>query len=76
MDVQTALAAAPWLKRAWKVVPAPLRIPLVIAGVVVWVVKRRNDDGGATSSGTDVSTDTSTGAASTPSSATSTPAAS
>jgi hypothetical protein len=38
VDVQTALAAAPWLKRAWKAVPGPLRIPLAVLALAVWVV--------------------------------------
>lgn len=40
MDVKTLLAAAPWLRRAWRVVPGPLRIPLLLIALVVWLVRR------------------------------------
>lgn len=32
MDIKTALAAAPWARRAWRVVPGPLKLPLLVAG--------------------------------------------
>jgi hypothetical protein len=51
VDVQTALAAAPWLKRAWKAVPGPLRIPLAVLALAVWVVRRRRRDDEATDTG-------------------------
>lgn len=42
MDLKTLLAAAPWIKKAWRVVPAPLRIPLLVVAFVVWLVNRRD----------------------------------
>lgn len=38
MDISAIIAAAPVVRRAWKVTPAPLRVPLIVAGVafVAW----------------------------------------
>lgn len=40
MDIKTVLAAAPWLKRAWRYTPPVLRVPLLVltVAVVVWYV--------------------------------------
>lgn len=48
MDLKSALAASPWLRKAWKLTPAPLRVPLVVlAGVVLvwrWARGRGGED--------------------------------
>lgn len=44
MDLTTALAAAPYAKKAWKLVPPNLKIPLIAAGVVYLWWSRRGDD--------------------------------
>jgi hypothetical protein len=40
MDLGMIMSALPWLKRIWKVLPPPLRVPvlLVVAAVAVWYV--------------------------------------
>jgi hypothetical protein len=43
MDLSTVLAAAPLVRKAWKLIPGPLRIPLLVGAAVVWVWQR--DDG-------------------------------
>lgn len=48
MDVKSLLAAAPWIRRAWRVVPGPLRIPLLLVALVVWLFKRGGSDDTAT----------------------------
>ncbi len=32
MDVKTAIAATPWIRRGWKLLPGPLKLPLLAAG--------------------------------------------
>ena len=32
MDVKTAIAATPWIRRGWKILPGPLKLPLLVAG--------------------------------------------
>lgn len=32
MDAKAAIAAAPLLRRAWRVVPGPLKLPLLVVG--------------------------------------------
>lgn len=38
MEFQAIMVAVPWLRRVWKLLPPPLRIPLllVVAAVGVW----------------------------------------
>jgi len=38
MDISAIIAAAPVVRSAWRYTPAPLRVPLIVAGVafVVW----------------------------------------
>lgn len=45
MDLQAVLAAAPFVRKAWKWTPAPLRIPLVAvgAGALVWKLVQDRD---------------------------------
>lgn len=50
MDVKTLLASAPWIRRAWRVVPGPLRIPLLLIALVVWLVRRGGSDDAAAES--------------------------
>jgi hypothetical protein len=46
MDLGMIMSALPWLKRLWKVLPPPLRIPvlLVAAAVAVWFVITGRED--------------------------------
>ena len=44
MDVKTLMASAPMIRRAWRVVPGPLKIPLIILAAIVWFVKRGGSD--------------------------------
>lgn len=43
MDVSKMLAAAPFLRRAWRALPGPLRIPVVVVAAIVWFVRRRGE---------------------------------
>lgn len=44
MDLSTALAAAPYAKKAWKFVPQPMKLPLIAAGLFyVWYSRRKGD---------------------------------
>lgn len=38
MELQAIMAAVPWLRRVWKLLPPPLRVPLLLvaAAVGVW----------------------------------------
>ncbi|MDX1658587.1 MAG: hypothetical protein R3343_07195 [Nitriliruptorales bacterium] len=40
MDVKKAIAALPWLRRAWRILPGPLRVPLLVIGALYWLWKR------------------------------------
>jgi hypothetical protein len=46
MDIGMIMSALPWAKRIWKVLPPPLRIPvlLVVAAVAVWYVITGRED--------------------------------
>lgn len=44
MDLKTVIASVPILRKAWRVVPGPLRIPLLLVGAVVWLYKRGDDE--------------------------------
>jgi hypothetical protein len=46
MDLGMIMSAMPWLRRIWKVLPPPLRIPilLVIAAVGVWYLITGRED--------------------------------
>lgn len=45
VDVKTLMASAPMIRKAWRVVPGPLKIPLIVVAAIVWFVKRGNGDG-------------------------------
>lgn len=47
MDLKTLLASAPMIRRAWRVVPGPLKLPLIVVALIVWLVRRRGDDAAA-----------------------------
>lgn len=32
MDLKTAIAATPMLRKAWRIVPGPLKVPVLLAG--------------------------------------------
>lgn len=40
MDARTALMSVPMLRKAWRLVPGPLRLPLLVIGAIVWFVRR------------------------------------
>jgi hypothetical protein len=46
MDIGMIMSAIPWVKRIWKLLPAPLRVPvlLVVAAVGVWYVITGRED--------------------------------
>ncbi|MEX1162533.1 MAG: hypothetical protein WEB03_03035 [Nitriliruptor sp.] len=39
MDPKAIIAALPWLRRAWRIVPGPLRVPLLLIAAVIGVVQ-------------------------------------
>lgn len=45
MDIGKTIAAWPWLRRLWRFLPGPLRIPLLVIGLVGWLWRRaRGED--------------------------------
>ena len=40
MNLRTLIAAAPWLRRLWRFLPGPLRIPVLVLAAVVWLWRR------------------------------------
>lgn len=44
MDVKTLMASAPMIRKAWRIVPGPLKIPLIVVAAIIWFVKRGNGD--------------------------------
>lgn len=51
MDVKTLMASAPMIRRAWRIVPGPLKIPLIVVAAIVWFVKRGDGDGAPAGNG-------------------------
>ena len=43
MDLSTALAIAPYAKKAWKALPSQLKLPLVAASLLYLWWRRRDD---------------------------------
>ncbi len=39
MELGSLIAAAPWIKKGWKIVPGPLKTPLLVIGAVVVLVR-------------------------------------
>lgn len=56
MDAKTALMSVPMLRKAWRVVPGPLRVPLLVVGAIIWFV-RRDKGGSADGDGAEATTD-------------------
>jgi hypothetical protein len=49
VNPQAIIAALPWLRRLWRIMPGPLRVPvlLIAAAIGVWqFIQGRKDDGG------------------------------
>lgn len=45
MDVKRVIASLPWLRKLWRFLPGPLRVPLLLVGAVVWLWQRsRGED--------------------------------
>jgi hypothetical protein len=47
MDVRAIIASVPLLRRIWRVLPGPLRVPLLLVGVAVgiwYLVSGRHKD--------------------------------
>lgn len=45
MNLRQLLPALPWLRRLWRFLPGPLRLPLLAVGAVVWLWRRaRGED--------------------------------
>ncbi|MEX1177442.1 MAG: hypothetical protein WEB09_03180 [Nitriliruptor sp.] len=48
MDPRAIIAALPWLRRLWRFLPGPLRVPLLLvaAGIgIVQFIQGRKDEG-------------------------------
>lgn len=50
MNLKAVIASLPWLRRLWRFLPGPLRIPVLVLAFVVWLWRRRE---GAPTTGTD-----------------------
>lgn len=40
MNIKKAISALPWLRRLWRVMPGPLRVPLLAVGALYWLWKK------------------------------------
>jgi hypothetical protein len=56
VNLRSILASLPLLRRVWRWLPGPLRIPALLVGAVVWWFKRRSDDEAGGAGGTGQST--------------------
>ena len=45
MDLKRVIATLPVLRKLWRFLPGPLRLPLLVVGAVVWLWRRgRGED--------------------------------
>ena len=44
MDLGKTIAAMPWLRRLWRLLPGPLKLPLLVVAVFMWWRRRGQDD--------------------------------
>lgn len=44
MDLKSVITTVPLLRKAWRVLPGPLRIPLLVGGAAVWLYRRSKDE--------------------------------
>lgn len=54
MDIKTAIAATPLLRKAWRIVPGPLKLPVIIAGgayAVYYFLSGKGDEAEAEAEG-------------------------
>lgn len=59
MDLKTAIAATPMLRKGWRLVPGPLKIPVLVAGgayAIYYMVSGKSDEAEAraTAEGSDI----------------------
>lgn len=59
MDIKTAIAATPMLRKGWRLVPGPLKIPLLVAGgayAIYYMVSGKGDqaEADAAADGSDI----------------------
>lgn len=40
VDVKKVVSAAPLIRKAWRVVPGPWRVPVLVGGAAVWVYRK------------------------------------
>ena len=44
MDIKPAIFAVPWLRRAWRLLPGPLKLPVLIIGAIYALYRWRRGD--------------------------------
>lgn len=44
MNVKTAIASVPLLRKAWRILPGPLKLPVLLLGLVYVIWRWRRDD--------------------------------
>lgn len=59
MDIKTAIAATPMLRKAWRLVPGPLKVPVLVAGgayAIYYMVSGKGDqaEADAAADGSDI----------------------
>ena len=57
MDIKTAIAATPMLRKGWRMVPGPLKLPVLLAGAayaVYYVVSGKGEQAEAEAAGRDL----------------------
>lgn len=40
MDLKKVIATVPLLRRGWRLLPGPLKLPVLVAGGVYWLYRR------------------------------------
>ncbi|MBW3619526.1 MAG: hypothetical protein KY461_04725 [Actinobacteria bacterium] len=60
MDIKTAIAATPMLRKGWRMVPGPLKLPVLLAGgayAIYYVVSGKGEQKEAEAVGHDLDQD-------------------
>lgn len=48
MNLRAIVSSIPLLRKAWRFLPGPLRIPVLVVAAGIWLWQRRNGGGGST----------------------------
>lgn len=59
MNLRQVIATLPWLRKLWRFLPGPLRVPLLVVAAVVWLWRRGSDEPTGGDAGSDGGSDAS-----------------